>query len=338
VPRILPADAAPIAHAAEIIRRGGLVAFPTETVYGLGADALNPLAVARIFEVKSRPAFDPIIVHVASASAAWDLWSEVPTDAYRLMAKFWPGPLTIVLPKRPTVPDIVTAGLDTVGVRIPDHRAALALIRESGRPIAAPSANRFGRTSPTTAAAVAEELGDSIDLILDGGPTRVGVESTVVARLEGRWTVLRPGGTTLEQLREALGAQVRSAGPATAGGAPADRDGAPQPSPGLLKRHYAPSTPLTLVPTPSDAAALARTGGRRLGLLCLTRPAGPEPFAAVEELSASGDLREAAAGLFAALRRLDAAGLDGIVAATVPESGLGVAINDRLRRAAAKPA
>ncbi len=315
---LLSADEGGIGRAAEIVRQGGLVAFPTETVYGLGACALSAEAVARVFAVKARPTFDPIIVHVASPQEARRLWARVPRQAQRLMNAFWPGPLTLVLPKKPVVPDIVTAGLPTVGVRMPSHPVALALIRRAGCPIAAPSANRFGRLSPTHHEAVMEQLGESIDAVIAGGPTPVGIESTVVSLVEQPPVVLRPGGTPLEALRELmpnLRVEARSG---------------PSASPGTLPRHYQPTTPLFLLEPGllSGGQALDR---RRCGLLAFRD--SWEGFAHVEVLSPTGDLIQAAACFFSALRALDRMGLEAIVAEPVPEQGLGVAIMDRLRRA-----
>jgi len=315
---VLAPDAQGIARAARILREGGLVAFPTETVYGLGAHALSAEAVARVFAVKNRPRFDPVIVHVAAPQEAEGLWQEVPELARRLMARFWPGPLTLVLPKRPVVPDIVTAGLPTVAVRMPAHPVALALIREAGVPIAAPSANRFGRLSPTHHEAVLEQLGDAIDAVLAAGPTPVGIESTVVSLVEDPPRVLRPGGTPIEALRELI-PELRVEPPT-----------GPSASPGTLPRHYRPATPLFLWEPgpPAGGEALER---RRCGFLAFQRPW--EGFAQVEVLSPRGDLVEAAARFFALLRKLDQAGLSAIVVEPVPEEGLGLAIMDRLRRA-----
>lgn len=297
------------------------MAFPTETVYGLGAHALDERAVARIFEAKGRPTFDPLIVHVPHLEAARALISELPPAAAALAARFWPGPLTLVLPKTSRVPDLVTAGHPTVALRVPNHPVALALLEEAGCPVAAPSANPFGAISPTTAEHVRAQLGDRVDLILDGGPTTVGVESTIVAFLDGGPTLLRPGGLPLEALEAAIGPV--SIPPEAA---------LTTLSPGRLTRHYAPRRPLTLLPGPVGAA---QPEGK-VGLLAFTPPALPERFAHVEVLSAGGDLGEAAARLFAALRRLDAADLEAIWAEPVPEVGLGRAIMDRLRRARAR--
>lgn len=328
-----------IAAAARILREGGVGAFPTETVYGLGANAFDSQAVARVFEVKGRPHFDPLIVHLADVSWINRVAREFPSQAARLADRFWPGPLTLVLPKQPEVPDLVTAGLDTVAVRVPDHPVAQALISAAATPVAAPSANPFGRISPTTAAHVREQLGDRIDFILDGGPCRVGVESTVLLCEGDRWVLLRPGGTTVEEIEDCLGTVIWGTL------APSRDPTEGLAAPGTLERHYAPRTPLLLVdradrtiPGAGPESSIIRRGtSQNVGLLALTPPADSQPYAQVEVLSATGDLREAAANFFAALRRLDAAGLDLIVAERFPELGLGRALNDRLRRAAALP-
>jgi L-threonylcarbamoyladenylate synthase len=332
-PRILPGnDPAAIAEAAARIRAGEPVAFPTETVYGLGANALDPLAAARIFEIKERPAFDPLIVHLADPA---DLATVVRPEALadpRLRAlaeRFWPGPLTLVVPKREVVPGVVTAGLETVGVRIPDHPVALALIAMAGVPIAAPSANRFGRVSPTRAEHVARQLDGRVGLILDGGPCRIGVESTVLLLAPDRAVLLRPGGTPLEAL-------VAVVGPVEI---PPEHE-ARSLSPGRAASHYAPRAVVVLLAP--DATPRAKPG-ERLGLLAADAEgrriaeAVGGPFVAVEVLSPTGDPVEAAARLFDALHALDAADLDRIVAQPVPEVGLGRAVMDRLRRAAATP-
>ncbi len=319
--RILPAnDLIALADAAAALQRGALVAFPTETVYGLAADAFNPKAVARIFEVKERPAFDPLIVHLAeAASLDWVAVADDPRAA-ALAARFWPGPLTLVLPRRPELPDIVTSGLDTVGVRVPAHPAARALIAAAGTPLAAPSANPFGYVSPTTAEHVAELLGDAVELVLDGGPCRVGLESTILS-LAGEPVILRPGGLPREALEEALETTLRVAA-----------DGERPLAPGQLRRHYATRTPLTILEGKAHAAP---PGGERVGLLAQRQSHAPG-FAAVEVLAPDGAAATAAARLFAALRRLDALGLDRILAEPCEETGLGHAIMDRLRRASAR--
>ena len=314
-------DPQSIRFAAEIIRGGGLVAFPTETVYGLGANALNPDAVARIFEVKQRPSFDPLIVHIATRASLDRLVETISLGDHRLMDVFWPGPLTLVLPKREIVPDIVTAGLPTVAIRMPAHPVAQALIREAGVPIAAPSANPFGYVSPTCAQHVLDGLGDHVDLILDGGPCQIGVESTIVSMV-GTWTeLLRPGSVTLAELREVIGPVVRAAASQTVV------------APGQLPRHYATRTPVTILAAQGVRPVVH--GHERAGLLAMS-PLGQadERFCAIEVLSAAGDLREAARHLFAALRRLDTLGLDRLYAEPCDEQGLGLAIMDRLRRCA----
>jgi len=322
----MPPDST-IERAAALLRAGGLVAFPTETVYGLGANALDERAVARVFEVKQRPRFDPLIVHVASVDRVERLAADFPETARRLADKFWPGPLTLVLPKKPVVPDLVTAGCPTVALRIPDHPLALEFLRAADVPVAGPSANPFGRISPTTAEHVREQLGDQIDLILDGGPCRVGVESTVLWLAGDRPVLLRPGGTTLEEIEEVIG-NVTPFVPD-----PASSGASGLVSPGTLPQHYAPRTPLKLR-THDSAGEAATTKEARVGLLAFGPAGDVESFARVEMLSHEGNLREAAANFFAALRRLDAAGLDWIVADLFPEKGLGRALNDRLRRAA----
>lgn len=305
-----------IENAARIIQEGGLVAFPTETVYGLGADALNSLAVARIFEVKNRPQFDPLIVHVADLRQAEILVKKLPSRAVQLAEAFWPGPLTLVLEKSSLIPDLVTSSLPTVAFRVPDHPLALGLIRESGRPIAAPSANSFGGVSPTTADHVRQSLGNKVDLVLDGGPCRVGVESTVLSLTGEIPVLLRPGGVSLEELQALLGEVALS------------QDGSLPQSPGQLLSHYAPSTPLRFLgQVPSSPLP------GKWGLLCFQSHSEAGAFVIEEVLSPAGNLREAAANLFSSIRKLDSLGLDGILALSVPEEGLGRAINDRLRRA-----
>jgi L-threonylcarbamoyladenylate synthase len=309
-----------IQEAAEIIRRGGLVAFPTETVYGLGADARNPMAIARIFEVKARPRIDPLIVHIADRNDS-DQYGIFPESAKTLMTKFWPGPLTLVVKKTQLVPSIVTAGLNTVAIRIPAHPAALALIRTAGCGIAAPSANPFGYVSPTEAQHVAEQLGNSIDLILDGGPCTVGLESTILSMIGKIPTVLRAGGVSVETLKEILGQVDVQIGTMER----------PQ-VPGQMQRHYATMTPLVI----ADETMEVLWSHEKTGLLSMLAPHNPQRYAAVEILSPTGNFQEAAANLFRALRRLDSLSLDRIIARPIPEIGLGLAIMDRLRRCAAR--
>ena len=300
---------AAVEEAARSIRTGGLVAFPTETVYGLGADATDDRAVAAVFEAKGRPRFNPLIVHVADRGEAEAL-AVFDDRARRLAARFWPGPLTLVLPRAPASPVswLASAGLDTLALRWPAHPLTEALIRTAGRPLVGPSANRSGRLSPTTASHAEAELGGRAAAVLDGGPCRLGLESTVVALGEGLPILLRPGALDAEAIEAEVGPLAEPVPSA---------DDAPRPSPGMLLRHYAPDSPLRM------EAGAARRGEAMLG------------FGAVEgdlNLSRSADLAEAAANLFAMLRRLDGGG--GIAVAPIPECGLGRAINDRLRRAA----
>jgi L-threonylcarbamoyladenylate synthase len=327
-PKALSADDPKnIETAALILREGGLVAFPTETVYGLGADAQNEKAVCRIFEVKKRPSFDPLIVHVASPQQAFELWREVPAAAKSLVQAFWPGPLTIVLPKSEIVPDIVTAGLPTVAVRMPKNDIALALIRALGKPIAAPSANFFGYTSPTSATHVLEDMGEKIDLVLDGRETIVGVESTVVKIEDGVCEILRPGGVTLEQISAIVPVKkIKNSAPGKVE------------SPGQLKSHYAPWTPLVLMEKPFSQCLMEieKYHTRRTGCLAFREKPEISWLESVLVLSSKGDLTEAASNLFQAIRKLDKMNLDLILAEPVPENGLGVAVMDRLRKASAR--
>ncbi|MCK6438967.1 MAG: threonylcarbamoyl-AMP synthase [Planctomycetes bacterium] len=311
-------DSTTTERAAKLLREGKLVAFATETVYGLGCNALDAKAVARVFEVKGRPSFDPLIVHVCSIERARTVATFNPL-AEQLAAKFWPGPLTLVLPKKPIVPDIVTAGLDSAGVRLPAHPLAQALIEKAGVPVAAPSANPFGFVSPTRAEHVREQLGSKVEMILDGGPCEVGVESTVLSLLGKAPVILRHGGVTQEELEQVTG---RLTSETSAQGAAR--------SPGQQLSHYAPGKPLKI---------FARDGElpkerNRAGLLAFSK--SREGFVACEVLSASGDMREAAANLFAALRRLGSSDIDIIYAEAVSEHGLGRAMMDRLTRAASK--
>ena len=323
---IYPADKANIKRAAEIIKSGGLVAFPTETVYGLGADALNPIAVSRIFEAKKRPFFDPLIVHVDSFSSVEKISKGFGETEQKLAEKFWPGPLTLVLAKQSIVPDIVTAGLPTVAVRMPANKLARELLREAGTPIAAPSANLFGRVSPTKAEHVFSQLGNSVDMILDGGQCEIGVESTIIRIQGGRPFLLRPGGLPLEDIENIIG-KVNQDIPE---GNLADFSRVE--APGQLPYHYSPLTPLKLV----DDIAELKLNNIKAGLLAFKQLSNNLPFHKIEILSESGDLREAAANLFSCLNTLDAAGLDIIYAEKIPEKNLGMAIMDRLTKAAAK--
>lgn len=317
------ADSESIRLAGRVIRTGGLVAFPTETVYGLGCDAMNADAAAKIFEAKQRPQFDPLIVHIADPMQLNVVIESLPTAGQRLMEAFWPGPLTLVLSKQPAIPDLVTAGLSTVAVRMPNHPVAQAFIREAGTPIAAPSANPFGYVSPTTAQHVADGLGSTIDLILDGGPCPVGVESTIVSLAGPQPELLRPGSITIEQLRAVIGSIRRSS---SVNEKPI--------APGQLSRHYATRTPLTILA--SVGARPILSNDERAGLLIHSQAGDADDrFTVIEVLSPTGDLRDAARCLFAALRKLDSLGLDRIYVEPCKEEGLGVAIMDRLRRCAA---
>jgi len=325
-----------IAEAAAVLRRGGLVAFPTETVYGLGADALDAQAAARIFEAKQRALNDPLIVHVAAPRLdalvnldALDTAQQTLLDA--LMAKFWPGPLTLVLPKRARVPSVVSAGLDTVAVRMPDHAIARALILAAGTPIAAPSANLFGHVSPTTAAHVLADLNGRIDLVLDGGATRIGVESTVLSLLHSIPRILRPGGVTLEMLH-AAGIAAEFAPRIAASTAEA------QASPGMLESHYAPRAALEILP---DLAALRERRaalverGLRVGALLTSAQIALCPDMH-PQFDFGTTLDDMARSLYAGLRALDDAAVGCILVTAVPPGGLGDALRDRLSRAAGR--
>jgi L-threonylcarbamoyladenylate synthase len=314
-PRVVPATPDAVAEAARLIRVGRLVAFPTETVYGLGCDATDDRAVALVFAAKGRPEFNPLIVHVTGREEAARL-ARFDARADALAAAFWPGALTLVLPRVENCPVslLATAGLDTIAVRAPSHAIARALIAAASRPIAAPSANRSGEVSPTTSAHVAESLGADVALILDGGACPLGLESTVLDLTGEAAAILRPGAVTEEAI-------VAFAGPLAS---PADRE---RPvAPGMLARHYATRLPLRL------AAREVRRGEALLAF----GPNAPEGAPLTSNLSPSGDLVEAAANLFAMMRALDRPGLAGIAVMPIPETGLGRAINDRLRRAAAR--
>jgi L-threonylcarbamoyladenylate synthase len=334
-------------RAVELLRQGEVVALPTETVYGLAADALNASAVAKIFEAKERPRFDPLIVHLPGNAWLERVVEPPPEDrelVLNLAANFWPGPFTMVLPKRESIPDIVTAGLTTVAIRISSHRVFSEIVSAFGKPLAAPSANRFGRVSPTTAQHVLDELYGRIPLIVDGGPTEYGIESTVVSVRPGKIAVLRRGPITAEQLAKFAPTEIAVQSEKIS-------------APGQLASHYAPKTPVQLVddanlfsPPPNKRCALlawktATTANltvsdeldrRSAAFAQLRRAKGDHPslrFTAVRYLSESEDLREAAANLFRYLRELDQLGVDLIVAERVPDQGLGSAILDRLERA-----
>jgi L-threonylcarbamoyladenylate synthase len=339
-------DPAAIREAAAIIRAGGLVAFPTETVYGLGAHALDADAVLRIFSAKGRPGYNPLIVHVPDVAAALSVAAAWPPLARRAAAAFWPGPLSLVVPRRSTVPDAVTAGLDTVAIRIPSHPVALALLAAAGVPIAAPSANRFTRVSPTTAAHVARGLGDRVDLILDGGATPFGIESTVLDVTGPRPVLLRHGAIGLDELEPALGpVTVRVPVPDEnrKDTAPGDDPAGPpapesaRPSPGMLDRHYSPDAELVAYTDPAEAARAAaairqRMDGARVGGLIRNALPGVDLD---EVLPLPGDARAYARLFYAALHTLDELGCKLILVEQVPEGAAWQAVRDRLRRAAA---
>jgi L-threonylcarbamoyladenylate synthase len=297
------------------------VALPTETVYGLAADALKPEAAASIFAIKERPHFDPLIVHLPARD--WlDRVARIPEGdralVEQLTRRFWPGPFTLVLPRQALIPDIVAAGLETVAVRMSSHPVFAQVMRVFGGPVAAPSANRFGRISPTTAQHVLEELHGRVPLILDGGPTRIGLESTIVAVGNGGISILRSGPITAEELSEyPVNEEIKKNGTVSA--------------PGQLETHYAPRTPLRLV---DHASTFLLEPNQRVGLLAWRTPDATGRFSVIRVLNPDGDLAKAAANLFRFLRELDALNLDAIVAEKVPEEGLGTAIMDRLRRAA----
>jgi len=311
-----------LAEAVRCLKAGGLVAFPTETVYGLGADATNSKAIARLYDAKGRPAFNPLIAHMQDATAARGLGMLDPMAA-RLAEVFWPGPLTLVVPREPGCPvaELATAGLTTIAVRVPAHTVARDLLAAFGGPIVAPSANRSGHVSPTTAQHVLADLRSRIDLVLDGGPSRVGLESTIVACV-GVPTLLRPGGLPRADIERVLGHSL-----ADSPFEPADKDEAPL-APGQLASHYAPRTPLRLN---------ARTVGTGEALLAFGEPflSGADQAVRILNLSPGADMIEAAANLFSHLRSLDALGASAIAVMPIPQIGLGEGINDRLQRAAA---
>jgi L-threonylcarbamoyladenylate synthase len=313
---VLTANPENVARAAEVLRTGGVVAFPTETVYGVGALAFNVAGVARIFEIKRRPRFDPLIVHVLDRAMLARVVARLPAAADALIERFWPGALTLVLPKRPEVPSLVTAGLASVAVRMPSHPTARALLEAVGAPLAAPSANPFGGLSPTNAGHVETGLGDEVDLILDAGPSRDGIESTIVA-LEPEPALLRPGAVEVEAIEAIIGPLTRDLSPGNVR------------APGQLVQHYAPRTPLRLI----DPASVPAANRRRAGVLGFREAF--EGYAAARVLSGAGDLPEAAARFFEMLHELDALGLERIDAQPIPENGLGLAMMDRLARASA---
>lgn len=311
-----------LSRAAQLLRQGELVAIPTETVYGLAANAYSPEAVIKIFAAKNRPQFNPLIVHTDALSKVAPALGALPPLAHRLAAAFWPGPLTLLLPRTAKIPDLVTANHPRVAIRIPSHPLTRSLLRALSFPLAAPSANPFGYISPTTAQHVADQLGARVSYILDGGPAQVGIESTILGlEADGSLRLYRQGGLALEDIEAVVGPV-----------APIDPGDTPQAS-GMLKSHYAPDRPLIL----GQVQALAQQyPAARLGVLAFRQNPLPQTPAHLEILSPAGDIDQAARQLFAALRRLDQAAIDYILAEPVPDHGLGRAINDRLRRAEAE--
>ncbi|HSV43808.1 MAG TPA: L-threonylcarbamoyladenylate synthase [Candidatus Bathyarchaeia archaeon] len=305
-----------IHDAAKIIANGGVVAFPTETVYGLGANVFNAKAVAKIFEIKSRPFFDPLIVHIASTDDLPKLIIDINNEVCLLAEKFWPGPLTLVLPKKKRVPEIVTAGLPTVAVRMPDHPVALQLIQASGCPLAAPSANKFGCISPTRAAHIKKQL-TGVDFILDGGNTKIGIESTVLHLSGNQIKILRHGAITIEEILKAVPhlKVIEESNTSVA-------------SPGMLKAHYSPNKPMFIL-----GDVLPKKFKKQRGAIVSFSGKEIRGYKIVEQLTQNEDLKEYAANLFSTLHRLEEADIEFIVAEPVPEQGLGLAIMDRLRKA-----
>jgi len=341
---LLPVTGESLERGAEIIKNGGLVAFPTETVYGLGADAFNPQALAKIFDVKKRPHFDPLIIHIASPRAMEDaadfslISNETRRKLFLLTDNLWPGPLSVVLPKNKKIPGIVTAGLQTVAIRLPSNETALKLISLSGTVIAAPSANPFGSLSPTRAEHVRDGLGDKIDLILDGGACQIGIESTVLDLTSEKIKILRPGGTPKEEIEKLIG-KVESEN----GNRESDSDDQAFSSPGQLKSHYAPKTPLVLfnreeiINQPDSARCAGRDRTALLFFDGSTRDEWqktdkPLKIAIIKVLSENGDPLEAASRLFEILHEIDNSNISQIIAQLAPQQGLGEAINDRLMR------
>lgn len=326
-----------ICIAANIIKKGGLVAFPTETVYGLGADALNPKAVKSLFRAKKRPLDNPPIVHVGSIQDVYRLVTEVSPKAEKLMKRFWPGPLTLILKRSEIVPDITVSGLDTIAVRMPRHNVALALIRESNCPIAAPSANLAGRPSPTTAQHVLEDLNGRIDAVLDAGPTTIGVESTVLDLTVDPPQILRPGGTPYETLKEILG-KVKLH-PVAIADKKVQVDKAR--SPGMKHRHYAPKARMivvegdlkAIVKKAAELVDYYKRAGSKVGVLATNETVASYEADIVKSLGSRSRLEEIAKNLFRLLREFDAEGVDVIIAEGVPSEGLGLAVMNRLRKA-----
>jgi L-threonylcarbamoyladenylate synthase len=313
-----------VEEAAAILAQDGIVGMPTETVYGLAANAFSPQAIAKVFEAKKRPWFDPLIVHIPSADSLSHLVKSVPALAQKLAEAFWPGPLTMVFEKLDVVPDLVTAGAPTVAVRVPSHPVAQALLRACPFPLAAPSANLFGRVSPTSSRDVLDQLEGRIDGVIEGGDCAVGVESTIIDFTGPQARMLRPGGVSREEIEAVIG-------PLATLETTAGEDGNAMPAPGTCKRHYSPLTPIQFV---GDAVV---SDDSRVGLIAFGKGKGRRRgFVKTVNLSDSGDLCEAATHLYSALRQMDLCGLDYVIVEEIPATGLGLAINDRLRRAAAR--
>ncbi|MFQ5952892.1 MAG: L-threonylcarbamoyladenylate synthase [Candidatus Omnitrophota bacterium] len=322
-----------IRRAAGVIRRGGLVAFPTETVYGLGANALNPEAVTGIFAAKERPLDDPLIVHIAFEEELYKLAEEVPEEAKKLIKEFWPGPLTVVLKKTEVVPDIVTTGLDTVAIRMPSNAISRELISMSGVPIAAPSANLFGRPSPTKAQHVIYDLDGRIDLILDGGPTEIGIESTVVEFIEGKVIVLRPGGIDVESLHSVIGNVHVYSGPEIS-----------KKSPGKYPQHYSPKAKVLVVEDGDSQVGDVKMvvqnmirKKKKVGIMAKKEHADEYSRFDVKILGPRNNGKKCASNLFHILREFDSENMDVIIAEAIPERGLGLAVMNRLHKAAGTP-
>ena len=338
ITRLLPADPSSLGFASTLLKDGELVAFPTETVYGLGADALNPEAVLSIFAAKGRPADNPLIVHICDRSQL-DSLCEIPERAPILMDAFWPGPLTLLFPRKPAVPDQVTAGLPTVAIRMPSHPVAVSLLKSCGLPIAAPSANRSGRPSPTTARHVLEDMNGRIPLILDGGACDVGLESTVVDLCHGNPVILRPGGVTKDMLEKVLGEEVSIAGSVLRPLQPGEK----ALSPGMRYRHYAPDGTVTLVEgDPNRVVALMKelcqkdiADGRSSCVLCFTEHVPQLSDCRPHDMGPSEDHAEIARRLFDILRSLDQEGMETIYSEVIPPEGVGLAVMNRLGRASA---
>ena len=318
---IYPATTKNVKKAAEVIKAGGLVAFPTETVYGLGANGLDPIASVKIFEVKERPSFNPLILHISDINQFHELTNIKAAHLEEVIKNFWPGALTLVVPKNDVVPDIVTSGHDSVAIRMPDHPVALELIKKCNTPIAAPSANKFSQLSPTTAAHVKKQLGDEVEMILDGGPCKIGVESTILRVTNRGYELLRPGGIEIEKLEGIVGKILILP----------QRDKTPI-APGMLPFHYAPETPLAFLTKEN----LKKYSGKNVGALHFCENKTGVKFKIEKFLSRTGDMREASANLFAYLHEMENEELDIILVEKFKEEGLGRAIMDRLKKASNK--